>query len=237
MKIASSSRTKKVSLIFPGLLLVIVIVSGVFLVLFLARTGMASLVEQSGSAMEAMSMGIQNELLSSQSTVGVMAGSPWILPALLGSGPENIEKANSVLDRYNNRLGFSVCYLLDSRGNTIASSNRNTAGSFVGQNYAFRPYFQEAMRGTPWVYMAIGVTSQERGFYVSYPVKNENGKIVGVAVIKKNVEAAEGVLKKPCALLSTTSRSQCFGAVISSTPMPRAITPAMSTICSPSATA
>ena len=33
-------------------------------------------------------------------------------------------------------------------------------------------------------YFALGVTSKKRGFYASYPVKDQTGKIIGVAVFK-----------------------------------------------------
>ncbi len=150
--------------------------------------------EHSEDVMEAMGEGIKNEMQFSKSVVSVMAGSPWVVPALIDQNSANIKSANAALDRFNTHAGFSVCYLLDIRGTTIASSNRNAPDSFVGQNYAFRPYFQEALRGEPSLYMATGITSRERGFYAAHPVKNEQGKIVGVAAVKQNITAAKNVL-------------------------------------------
>ena len=77
--------------------------------------------------------------------------------------PEELKRANQLLDIYNSSLGTSACYLMDTRGLTIASSNRNDRDSFVGQNYAFRPYFTSPVQGKPFVYMAKGVTSGKRG--------------------------------------------------------------------------
>jgi C4-dicarboxylate-specific signal transduction histidine kinase len=48
---------------------------------------------------------------------------------------------------------------MDHEGNTIASSNRNNPDSFVGQNFDFRPYFQQAIQGIPATYLALGTTS------------------------------------------------------------------------------
>jgi C4-dicarboxylate-specific signal transduction histidine kinase len=73
---------------------------------------------------------------------------------------------------------------MDDSGVTIASSNRDDPDSFVGKNYAFRPYFLEAMAGKVGRYFALGVTSKKRGFYASFPVKDQTGKIIGVAVLK-----------------------------------------------------
>ena len=85
-----------------------------------------------------------------------MSGSPWIAPALTLGTPSTLAQANTVLDRYQQRFGVAVAYLMDASGATIASSNRGDPDSFVGQNYAFRPYFQAAMAGSaggatsPW---------------------------------------------------------------------------------------
>ncbi|MFC1489300.1 ATP-binding protein, partial [Thermodesulfobacteriota bacterium] len=80
-------------------------------------------------------------------------------------------------------------------GTTIASSNRNTPHSFVGQNYAFRPYFQRAIKDDPTSYlgyMALGVTSGKRGVYYSYPVFQDNkNSPIGVAVIKASIDPME----------------------------------------------
>ena len=64
-------------------------------------------------------------------------------------------------------MNASVTYLMDANGMTAASSNRKDPDSFVGKSYRFRPYFQEAAKGQPYHYFAMGITSK-RG--VSMPV-------------------------------------------------------------------
>jgi PAS domain S-box-containing protein len=85
--------------------------------------------------------------------------------------------------------------LVDRDGNTIASSNRNASDSFVGQNYAFRPYFQHAIKGDPTTflgYMALGVTSGKRGIYYSHSVYGDGqDSPIGVAVIKARINPME----------------------------------------------
>jgi diguanylate cyclase (GGDEF)-like protein len=77
---------------------------------------------------------------------------------------------------------------MDGNGMTIASSNRNDRDSFVGKSYAFRPYFIQAINGVPGRYFALGTTSMKRGFYASCPVRDGKKKILGVVVIKENIE-------------------------------------------------
>jgi len=97
-----------------------------------------------------------------------------------------------ILDHFNRTLENEVCYLMDPRGDTIASSNRLAADSFVGENFDFRPYFQLAVQGQPATYLALGTTSGRRGAYYSHPIVVEGRPApVGVVVIKASVEPIE----------------------------------------------
>ncbi len=136
------------------------------------------------------------ELERGEEAVKSMSGSPWIAPALESTSPQTLAQAHAVLDRYQQRFGASVAYLLDASGATIASSNRGAPDSFVGQKYAFRPYFKEAISGHAGRYFALGVTSKKRGFYASYPVKNPAGKILGVAVLKMTLNRFQEELRE-----------------------------------------
>ncbi len=126
--------------------------------------------------------------------VQALSGSPWILPALVSHKDQDIADANSVLDRYNSSMKASVAYLLDANGLTIASSNRNDPDSFVGKSYQFRPYFTQAIAGAPGRYFALGATSLKRGCYASFPVRDGNGAIAGVVVIKQDIGEEEADL-------------------------------------------
>ena len=117
--------------------------------------------------------------------IRVMAGMQPLVDVLLKEDPQRLSAANTLLDLFKNTLGADVCYLMNTRGETIASSNREDADSFVGMNFSFRPYFQHAMQGLPATYLALGTTSRKRGAYYSYPIYREKGDTpIGIAVIK-----------------------------------------------------
>ncbi len=103
-----------------------------------------------------------------------------------------LTEANYVLDVFCKSFKGEACYLMNLRGITIASSNRNSPDSFVGKNFSFRPYFKGAIRGFPTIYPALGTTSGKRGVYFSSPiyVKGKSSPI-GVAVIKASIEYLE----------------------------------------------
>lgn len=128
---------------------------------------------------------LMDKILEAERLVKILSNSPLIFPALANRTLQNIHQANAFLDVFSNTLAESVCYLMDLQGLTIASSNRDRPDSFLGRSYAFRPYFQQAIQGSAGRYWALGVTSNELGYYASFPVRDHTGKIVGVAVIKR----------------------------------------------------
>lgn len=103
-----------------------------------------------------------------------------------------LHQANLDLDQFQRMLQADVCYLLNFEGTVLASSNRNETNSFIGKNYAFRPYFSDAISGGTGIYMALGITSGKRGIYYSHPVyASPNCQPVGIAVIKSALEPLE----------------------------------------------
>lgn len=151
-----------------------------------------------------MAIHISDELVENQGTVQALAASPDIAPAFTGGSASEIEAADVVLDSFKATFDVTVVYLMNETGMTIAATNRDSNGSFVGNNYGFRPYFQDALAGNLGSYFALGVTSGTRGYYSSFPVKDENGTIVGVAVIKKEIDFLEDsfVSENLCFLVS-----------------------------------
>jgi C4-dicarboxylate-specific signal transduction histidine kinase len=93
------------------------------------------------------------------------------------------EEILNLLELYNIGDKYSAVYILNSKGDTLAS----TAESFVGKNYSFRDYFSTALTGNSFVDVSIGVTSGKLGYYFASPVM-KNNESVGVAVVKLNPE-------------------------------------------------
>jgi len=125
-------------------------------------------------------------------SVRVLAGLADIRKALLEVDADSLAEVNTVLDLFRDELGVDVCYLMNASGDTVASSNRNAADSFVGENFSFRPYFVQAMAGSPATYMALGKTSGVRGLYHSHPISGiRTGRPLGVAVIKSSIDLLE----------------------------------------------
>lgn len=97
---------------------------------------------------------------------------------------------NVHLERFTDISGALTSYVMTRDGLTIAASNWAAADSFVGHNFAFRPYFQDAMEGRSGRYFALGTTSLQRGYYFSHPVVTGDG-IAGAAVVKTDLNGIE----------------------------------------------
>jgi PAS domain S-box-containing protein len=136
--------------------------------------------------------GVSSFLAENLKTAHALAGLREMREVLAHPAGPALSRANGVLDHFREALGADVCYVMDRDGTTVASSNRNAPDSFVGHNFAFRPYWTRAIRGTPATYMAQGVTSNVRGVYFSHPVPGDGGSPpAGVAVIKASVARIE----------------------------------------------
>nr|WP_298094162.1 sensor histidine kinase [uncultured Shinella sp.] len=98
--------------------------------------------------------------------------------------------ANNYLKEINGLLESSDIYVMTPDGNTIAASNYDMPATFVGQNFHYRPYFQDAIMGRQARFYALGTTSLKRGYYFSSPVEVA-GKILGVIVFKVDIDSIE----------------------------------------------
>lgn len=135
-------------------------------------------------------------------TVKALAGLKEIRNGFSGQ-PGAIAAANRILDHFEDSLAVDVCYLMDRTGTTIASSNRDDPDSFVGKNFAFRPYFKQAIQGMPATYMALGTTSGKRGVYYSHPVYTEEDQPpAGIVVIKTSVAVIENEFSESSSSIS-----------------------------------
>ena len=107
-------------------------------------------------------------------------------------------RANEQMQRMATIVGGSDIYLMDLSGMTIAANNFGQPDTFVGNNYAFRPYFYQAVRtGESVAYFALGSRSLERGLYFTHPVRDQRGNMLGVVAIKVLVHELESQWHRP----------------------------------------
>ncbi|MDP3813849.1 ATP-binding protein [Pseudomonas sp.] len=100
------------------------------------------------------------------------------------------QQVNDYLEGLNQRSGSLAIYVLDRSGRVLATSNWREPTSFLGEDLAFRAYFQDAVQGKPGRFYGIGSTTGEPGYYLAHGLKSGE-RIIGVAVVKVRLDALE----------------------------------------------
>ena len=146
---------------------------------------------QATQRLDAFALSLEATLNRHESLPGLLALDPS-LSALLRQ-PDNgqrIAAANAYLEAAQQGAAVAAAYLIDSAGKTLAASNWRQPRSFVGQNYGFRPYFNDALRHGLGRFYGVGVTTGESGYFLAAPIR-DNGRPLGVVVLKVGLEAME----------------------------------------------
>jgi two-component system C4-dicarboxylate transport sensor histidine kinase DctB len=109
-----------------------------------------------------------------------------------------IDRVDRKLSTLNAGASLSALYVMARDGTTLAASNWTDETSFIGRNFAFRPYFQQALDGKIGRYFALGTTSQIPGYYIAYPVWGPvwaENHTLGVVVAKVGMDTLEATWK------------------------------------------
>ncbi len=158
---------------------------------FVYKRGMAELKEQGNNRLELYINYLQGVLGKYESLPELLAIDNNLVQTLLNpQEPSRVLDLNKYLETINRVSDTLDTYLINKDGLTIAASNWQEKLSFVGKNFSYRPYFQEAMRGNLGRYFAIGTTSSKRGYYFAYSVKNGED-ILGAVAIKIDIDSVE----------------------------------------------
>ncbi|MGQ9371720.1 sensor histidine kinase [Azospirillum sp. ST 5-10] len=100
------------------------------------------------------------------------------------------DRVNRYLATVTQEARSATLYVLDTSGLTLAASNWDTPQSFVNNNYAFRPYFRQAMADGRGRFYAVGVTTGTPGLFLSHAV-TDGGRTTGVLAVKVSLDGLE----------------------------------------------
>ncbi len=150
----------------------------------------------SNNQLDLYSQTILSKLFELRPLNKILSNNPAVLKTLKSPNDKNqISEINNILLKSKHISSASEIYLLDETGLTLASSNWQNEGSFVGNNYGFRPYFTQAIDGLSGQYYAVGTRSNIRGYYFSEPIY-DGQKIIGVLVLKAAIDELENIIKR-----------------------------------------
>ena len=146
---------------------------------------------QAGSALRLAVSALSGQLKRYEPLPALLADHDDVKDLLARPGDAGLRMtANLYLKEINDLLKSSDIYVMTMDGETIAASNYDSPATFVGQNFSYRPYFQDAAEGRQARFYALGTTSAKRGYYFASPV-NVAGTIKGVIVFKVDIDAIE----------------------------------------------
>ena len=132
---------------------------------------------------------VEAEVERLSSLPAIAAEDERVRSALAGTGA--LQDANRYLETVAVHAQAGDLFLLDAQGDTIAASNWNRPGSFVGQNYGFRPYFKQAMEQGQGQFYGIGVTTGVPGYFLSRRIDADG--VLGVLVVKLDLRPLQTI--------------------------------------------
>ncbi|MCG8355840.1 MAG: ATP-binding protein [Kiloniellales bacterium] len=147
--------------------------------------------EQARASLELYAQSLQGALRKHEVIPKLLAGRLEVVELFRrADDPEAVARANRLTKQVNETVGAEDTYFMDAQGLTFAASNAGNETTFVGRNFDYRPYFQEAIQGRLGRYFALGTTSNKRGYYFAYPVWS-GSEILGAVVVKMNIDRIE----------------------------------------------
>ncbi len=177
-------------LFLPPLIIALMIGLGYIAYLFSEHNGIKALKENGERQLELHARTVESEINKYTYLPSVLELESNVSALLKDPTPELRQKVNDYLEGLNRRSRSRAIYVLDTTGRVLATSNWRDADSYLGEDLSFRAYFQDAVRGLPGRFYGIGSTTGEPGYYLAHGLE-EQGKIIGVAVIKVQLEALE----------------------------------------------
>lgn len=124
-----------------------------------------------------------------------------------------VARVNRYLSVLNRDAHSNTLYVMDTRGNTLAASNWDQPRSFVGENFAYRPYFRDALANGIGTFYGLGTTSKEAGYFYAERVY-ASGKVIGIATVKIRLDKLEQVWRRAA---DTTLVTDAHGVIFLST--------------------
>jgi PAS domain S-box-containing protein len=160
---------------------------GGFLTVALGSPAIAELGRENADDIEILRAAIEAQTGEIDRDVTILSGSPRIAPFVGGESVARRSQVEELLNRYSHALK-SDCYILNTRGETVASSSGAPA-SFTRISHAGMRWFRTGLGGANGRDFGVDLATYVRNYYSSAPVWDLEKGIIGVAVVVKDVES------------------------------------------------
>ncbi|MDD0815882.1 ATP-binding protein [Curvibacter sp. HBC28] len=161
------------------------------------RFGVSALSQNTAHRFELYSSSLQNELRRNEHLPTLVSLNADVKALMLKPQDAALRfQVNRYLQTVSERTGVAAIYVMNRQGLTLAASNWNQAVSFIDMNFAYRPYFQQALMGQPGRFYGIGTVSREAGFYFARGIERGD-QIEGVVAVKVNLDKLDSSWQQP----------------------------------------
>ena len=175
--------------------MVAILMSGWMLTQYLGAIYRENEENQARTDIDLLASRLAGDTATIEAMVKALAGSPSVLPLLTLRSLQDHAVGQSVLDLDMEASGANHGFILDGSGRVIASSNPREALPGA-PSYESSPLFRKSMTGVPEYQFVFDPRVSARDYYVSYPIRADDGSIVGVAVLAKSLERFEADLRQ-----------------------------------------
>ncbi len=183
----NKGRARPLTLLLAGVLFLLVLIQAAYLS---RQQALSELQQRAEADLARYALSVQQKLDRYKDLPRLLATHSSLQQALRAIDATQVQRTNAYLQQANAIIGASDSYLLNAAGITVAASNWYKPNSFVGLDFSFRPYFQDALAGRAGRYFALGTTSHKRGYYFSWPVR-AGERVSGVVVVKIDLHEIE----------------------------------------------
>ena len=188
--IPSYLNRRRLKLVAVALMILAVIGVAVWSIDRLARArATQSAQEAARNETKIITASLQSELDKFSLVPLVLAEDPQVAGVVAGTN-DDVAALNLRLEELARQTDAAVIYVMDSDGVTLASSNWSLPTSFVGSDYSFRRYFQDAIQSRSATQFALGTVSRKPGLYIAQRV-SVGGRPLGVVAVKVEFDKLE----------------------------------------------
>lgn len=168
--------------VHPGLWAGLCVAAGLFLSFYLGWSLTRDrLLGQAEDNAQMRVLALEGMLTTQRAVATVISSDTEVARALLD--PAIRPEVSRKLEQLRMETGSAVIYLLDASGTAVAASNWDGQESFIGRGYAFRDYFNLALKDGTGYQFTSGVVTKRPGLHLSDRVEKD-GVTLGVVVVK-----------------------------------------------------
>jgi diguanylate cyclase (GGDEF)-like protein len=173
-----------------------ILTSGWMFTDFLGGIYQQNVQQEARGDIELLASRLDGETAMIDAMVRALAGSPTILPLLVGGSQDDAKRAQSVLDLDVAASGSEVGFILDTAGTVIASSHRLRGTVSGAAEYHAYPFIQQTIASGVGHHFAFDPANAEQDYYASYAVRSDGDNVIGVALLKISLAAFEAHLRQ-----------------------------------------